>query len=265
MYDTITKQTSRIPYDGRLYDPDIGASGIVWTDYDRGFADNSDIYYYNFFQNEEGYISPRHDYQSSPKTYGKAIVWDEQINSDGDRALYLFWIPGREEIKIFSNSKKQTQDYEIWYGSVIFSTRDCSNSSACTYELNHYDIAKRKHTVLLNPDTGIKIHSVSIWDNKVAYIAGNNVQNVYVYDLDTKLTKKISNTDSEKLYTAIYQNKVVWSDKRHGKFEVYLYDMDTNKEKRLTDNNVDDLHPDIYDKYVVYKSGNMDVELQAID
>ncbi len=264
MYDTITKQISEIPYEGRAETPNVGAGVIVWTDYSRGFADNSDIYYYNFSENQQGYVSPRNDYQSGAKTFGQAVIWSEQVDNTGGRALYLLWLPSMEETRIFYKKNRIINDFEIWGASVVYSVTDCSDMSNCFSELRHYDIAKKEDKVLLTTAKE-DIYSVSIWDNKISYIAGGDNQSLYSYDLDSKLTDKLTSVVSEKYDTATYMDMVVWADKRDGDYEIYLYDLAKSEEKRLTDNNKDDRYPDIYDKNVVFKNGNMNIELIEIN
>ncbi len=264
IYDTITKQIDKIPYDGKSNEPNVGAGVIVWTDYSRGFTDNSDIYYYNFSKNEQGYISPRNNNQNNPKTFGNSIVWSEQIDDMGGRALNLLWIPSREETRIYYKKNKTLNSYEIWGGSVVFSITDCSDMDNCFSELCHYSIATKKNTILLTTAKE-DIHSVSIWDNKISYIAGDTNKFLYSYDLDTKLTNKLTNVISKKYDTATYMDVVVWADKRDGDYEIFLYDLVEQEETKLTDNNKDDRYPDIFGKNVVFQNGNSNIVLIEIN
>jgi len=61
---------------------------------------------------------------------------------------------------------------------------------------------------------------------------------------------------------AIYDNKIVWQDKRNGNWNIYMYDLSTKKETQITTNKFDQINPDIYGNKVVWqdeRKGNWDI------
>ena len=120
------------------------------------------------------------------------------------------------------------------------------------YELWDYDISTDEIERIFYNDDAKEIHGVSIWDEKVSYVHENQV---FVYDLNTKITQKITSVSSEKMYTAIYEDKVVWSDERNGNFDIYMYDLSTSTETQITSDTKDDWKPDIYGDYVAWIRG----------
>lgn len=75
---------------------------------------------------------------------------------------------------------------------------------------------------------------------------------IYLYDITTGQTRRITNVPSEKSAPDIHNNKIVWSDKRDGNWNIYLYDLTTNQERRLTNLPTKELAPQVYGDNVVW-------------
>jgi beta propeller repeat protein len=257
MYDTNTGLLQEIPYPEKVNNPDISYGKIVWSDYGVP-GEGDEIYLYDYSGGTQGYINPRPTYQYSPKVWNNAIIWEEQMEDSSDysgRALYFFWIPSAEERKFFHNSDKNPTGHEIWGGDVVFTTYDWDHGDL--YELWNYDISTDDTVRLFYSDDGKDVHSPSIWDEKVVYINGNDeYAHVYVYDLNSKITQKITSVNSKKRFTAIYEDKVVWSDNRNGNYDIYMYDLVSGEETQITSDDDDDWKPDIYFDKIVWIRGS---------
>ncbi|RLC34504.1 hypothetical protein DRH14_02835 [Candidatus Shapirobacteria bacterium] len=261
VYDVISGKTEEIPYNADISSPDIGQSGIVWDDRTRQEIEGSDIYYYNFANNQQGHISLRYYSQISPLISGRSIAWKEESNKGFD--LYLYWIPSGEEVKVFNGgTKKFFANYALYRGNVVFTVNETSDDGkSSSQKMYTYSLADHKYD-MINNGGDINIRYVDIWDKNVVYIANDQI---YVYNLDSKLTKTITGEKSEKNFVAIYEDRVVWSDKRYGQAEIYYYNLKNGQEKRLSNNDVEDILPDIYQNVVVWKSGNRYVRLLKIE
>jgi beta propeller repeat protein len=258
IYDSSSDSLQVIPHADGVNDPDIYGGRIVWTDYGLP-SEGTGVYYYDFAGGTQGYVSVRPTYKYQPKIFNNAIIWEEQVEDGSDyggNAIYLFWIPGAQETKIFHNKDKTPNGHAIYGADVIISTFDCSDGVPCPYELWRYDISTQDTDRIVYTDQGAEIHSPSTWDGKVAYISGNDqYAQVYVYTISSGTTQKITNVNSEKIGTAIYQNKVVWADERNGNWDIYMYDLSTGNETRLTTDTKDDWKPDINGDTVAWIRG----------
>ena len=264
VYDINSNKLEKITYSGDVFDIDIGSKGIVWDDFERGGGGRSDIHYLNPVTNEEGYISPRTNYQDHPKIFGNAIIWAEQLGESDGFALYSYWLPSGEENRI-KRLKPGDGNFgystDIWGGSVVYSVVKYNTSTHNDdSKVFKYNIADKKTQEIISSE-GAPIYYTDIWNKNIVYIMNNKV---FLYNLDSKLTKTIDNNDSEKRDVAIYEDKIVWADERDGNFEIYLYDLSTNKEKRLTNTPADDDAPDLYGKVLVYRS-NHDWEIRVFE
>ena len=73
---------------------------------------------------------------------------------------------------------------------------------------------------------------------------------------------RITTNESEQSYPAIYENKIVWTDKRNGNWDIYMYDISTSKEKRITTDESEQSYPVIYGNRIVWtdnRNGNYDI------
>ena len=196
------------------------------------------------------------------------------FRSDGveGNVIYMYWIPSGEERRVFSpTNNKFFNEYDLWGGSIIYTTTDCTGGSPCTDAIYRYDVATKDTSKILSSKSE-SIHSPGIWGDRVSYIAGvEGREQVFVYDLGTKLTRKITSVNSEKRWTALYDDKVVWSDKRNGNFDLYLYDLGTGEETQITTDDDDEYQADIYGDVIVFIRGSVrynaprDVYLYALD
>jgi TolB protein len=64
---------------------------------------------------------------------------------------------------------------------------------------------------------------------------------------------QITTNPHEQRSPAIYQNIVVWQDKRNGNWDIYGYNLETNEEFSITTNPDDQKHPAIHGDMVVYE------------
>jgi beta propeller repeat protein len=76
---------------------------------------------------------------------------------------------------------------------------------------------------------------LSMSGNKIAYSKyhdGN--QDIFVFDLATRVEKRITSNAAEQSKPCISGNRVVWQDMRNGNYDIYSYDLVARKTKRLT-------------------------------
>ena len=261
LYDLSTKTLTTLPHDEDSYMPDISGGRIVFEDSSIRPSEGTDIYYYSLTEGEEGMICPRDCYQQVPKIYNYAIVWSE-VNY-----LRFYWLPGQEERNIYHVTNRLQGTYDLWGGYVTYILGDCTGGSPCKYSLYLYDIATEK-TQTLYATSGY-IGDVAIHDNKIAYTYGtdSDIVNIYIYDMSTKLTTKITNAASQKDSLAISGNTVVWSDNRNGEYnyDIYMYNLSTATETRVSSDSHTENYPDVSENFIVYQRGNTEIVLYKIN
>ncbi|MBI4208962.1 MAG: hypothetical protein HY538_04570 [Deltaproteobacteria bacterium] len=153
---------------------------------------------------------------SWPKIYGSKIVWYERRDGIQDD-VFLYDLedprPDSEEIQITFDGEDQTavdiyQNFIIWKEAGMI----------CLYDLNVDSdgdrISNYLEDVRLNPDPA-------------------KIQITY---------------SGESSNPSIFNNKVVWTDKRHGNNDIYLYDLDVDSDGDEVPNYLDeDLYFDFKD------------------
>ena len=84
---------------------------------------------------------------------------------------------------------------------------------------------------------------------------------IYMYNLETEKEIRITFHDSDQINPAIYGDKIVWQDNRHGNWDIYMYDP-TRGETQITFHDSDQINPAIYGDKIVwqdYRNWNSDI------
>ncbi|MCX5634362.1 MAG: hypothetical protein NTW55_00775 [Planctomycetota bacterium] len=85
---------------------------------------------------------------------------------------------------------------------------------------------------------------------------------VWLYDLDTDVTQRISSQHDWQYYARIWDRYIAWQDWRNmppnpfdpANHDIFAYDLQTKKELPICTNTADELWPDVWEHYVVYQS-----------
>ncbi len=88
--------------------------------------------------------------------------------------------------------------------------------------------------------------------------------NIFLYNLKDGKAQSISPQPAAQGHPDIFEDKVVWHDKRNGNWDIYLYDISTGQERLLTEDPADQFSPAIHDNKVVWvdaRNGNWDIYL----
>ncbi|MEK6854893.1 MAG: hypothetical protein AABX73_01595 [Nanoarchaeota archaeon] len=83
----------------------------------------------------------------------------------------------------------------------------------------------------------------------------NGVNGLFENGNDDLGPTQLTNTGSDKNHLSIYDDSIVWADKRNGNWDIYLYDFSTNTEVPFVINQQSQWNPDIYDTKVVWQDG----------
>jgi len=248
LYNLKTSKVVQLSNATSEYGPDIFAKRLVWEDGRRPTgAENIDIYYYDIPNGVEGILTTRIGYKHSPKIDGDTIVWSEQASSGEN--LYMFNLVSKQETKLLSGAN--IIGYDVWGNNIAWSMFTC-NTNPCTYNIYVYNTVTKKSQKILDTQSPLD-YSLRIYGNKTVYIVGSGTNTqVNVYDLNTKLTTQITSGAGQKVDAVLYNNTVVWADKRNGNWDIYSYDLVQKAEKALVTETHDQKYPDIYGNKIVY-------------
>ena len=192
---------------------------------------------------------------SNLNAYGDKVVWTSDSES-----VYMYDIStgnetmvasGRRVPDIYGNYIVYTNNY--YYG------QDHQNDGIYLYDLNTH-----------NETMVAAVYSFpAIYGKKVVWSQENscNAYDVYLYDISTQQTGKITTTNSSipESELDIYGNIVVWTESDN----VYMYDIASNKTTQVT-SNVSAYQPAIYGNLIVYiigdpySGGNKDIYMYEI-
>lgn len=87
-----------------------------------------------------------------------------------------------------------------------------------------------------------------------------------LYDISKGKEIEIISDLSEKHAPKIYNDKIVWQDKRNGNYDIYLYDLTKQQEIQITQNEKDQIYPQTFgDKIVWQDKRNGDDDIYMYD
>ena len=146
-------------------------------------------------------------------------------------------------IDCFENKMIFVENRENFYYLILFD-----------FTLNKKKIIEKSYSIQLNPE---------IYNNKILYQSGllTDQLNIFIYDISSEKSTQI-NSDSSRVISnpAIYENKIVWSDRRNDnpfnyddEDALFLFDYVTKKEQEIFYSNSTKTDPDIYKNKVVWQ------------
>lgn len=218
-----------------------GSPGHIWAaqiNPDGSLA--SDIFYMP--------VPSRHS-SWSPSIYGNSVVWMDGRN--GQWEIYMATLDGATVSRVRrltnNNGSHHNHLYPRIYGdNVGWQTRHPNNS--LVFGLDG-----------MNIETGERytIHSGTAWlgniyENMIVYSASGPNSDIYIYDILTQTSRKITDDSSYQAAPDIYGDTVVWQDNRNGNFDIYSYNLVTEKETQITDNEFDQKQPNLFGNTVVW-------------
>ena len=87
---------------------------------------------------------------------------------------------------------------------------------------------------------------------------------IFLHNLKTEQTQPLSRHPGAQGHPDIFEDKIVWHDKRNGNWDIYLYDLSKGEERPLTDDHSDQFSPVIHENWVTWvdtRNGNWDIYL----
>jgi len=167
--------------------------------------------------------------------YGDIIVWLD--GRDTGWGIYMYDLSTGQETRV-TTYYSANRNWPAIYGNII------AWEQGGNPDVYMYDISTGQET-LVSTDKS----QPSIYGDKIAYTDGIGI---YVYDISTGLETQISTGGVGVWKTAIYGDKIVWSDRRNGDADIFMYDLSTGQETQITSGSGGQFGPDIYENIIVY-------------
>lgn len=194
-------------------------------------------------------------FQYYPQIWGTNILWLDRRRGNSDVYIYDFAkekevqiLPGTEEVSSI-NVYKDRVVYQTWGGDwdVWLLNLKSGNKREISASDSWHEMLPR------------------IWGDLVAWEDWRNgygLGDIYLYNLKTKEVLQITDDPSAQGKPDIYEDIIVWHDKRHDSWDIYLYDLTKGEERRLTDDPADQFSPVVYGNHIVWvdaRNGNWDI------
>ena len=218
MYDLSTKKETQIS--AHLEElvaevqPDIYGDKIVWQ---HLYDEYSGISMYNLSTKEETFIAADALY---PAIYGNKIVYFAYRDGEGTGSsdIYMYDVSTKKETRITTSGS--AWDPAIYDNRIVYADDRSGN-----YNIYMYDLSTKKETQITSSPDDQK--SPDIYGNRILWqdVGGKDdgweYHGIYMCDLSTNQKFKITSRGSEDT-SAIYGNKVVYTDGRNGNSDIYM-------------------------------------------
>lgn len=197
-------------------------------------------------------------FQCYPQIWGDKIIWvDSRL---GNPDLFLYDIPQGIE-KPLTQTPYPEGFPDIYENKVVYQV----------WRENNYDI----WFIDLSTGKGQPISEGEDWHEMLPRIWGDLVVwedwrssygegDIFLHNLKTGQTQPLFHHLAAQGHPDIFEDKIVWHDKRKGNWDIYLYDLSKGEERPLTEDPSDQFSPVIHENWVAWvdtREGNWDIYL----
>lgn len=256
LYNIITSEEIKIPTGGEgAGEPDIYENKVV-------YEENYCIYLYDLSTEQTQQITDPCWGVNSLNIFENYIVWTDSRNvvANENWDIYLYDLYTDEEIQLTNNMTPQGGP-DIFDNNIVWI--DWSNGYRGNIIL--FDLITNETTQITNGRGYVS--SPKIFNDKIIWQEeterhGEGESNIYLFDISTKIEKKILNSEHAS-HIEFHDNKIVWKDIRNsnwwGDGDIYLFDLLKNKEFAICTDKGNQFSPKIYGDKIVWeeeKKGN---------
>jgi beta propeller repeat protein len=202
--------------------PKIYGDQIVWQDINE-LNTMGIIYLYNTTSGIETQVSDSTDYNYNPAISGNNVVWTDCGSSSAcsPSAIYLYNISSGATTRISDGST--SQDYSAIYGNRIV-WQDSRNPTSQIYINGTLPGGEKQVDITGSTQVSPAIYANNVvWEDCGSYSACSGNSAIYLYNIFSGITTRISDGLSSQQNPAIYGNRIVWQDNRRDGVDYELF------------------------------------------
>jgi beta propeller repeat protein len=208
-----TETEEKLSSTGAQRNPQISGNYIVWENFSD--SDKYDVYLYNVSNSTAFRISPSDSNQTWVKMHGEYVVWQDERNESAGYDIYLYNITDEVEVRITNDTANQTRP-SIYGNYIVWSDyRHANESNGWQWEIYAYDLER---------------------------------------EIEIRITNDTTNstgTRPSQTFPYVYENRIVWIDKRNGSYNVYLHELSGGT--FVTNDSLDQSLPMVGKDFVVWE------------
>jgi TolB protein len=187
-----------------------------------------------WYQGDPGcFLTGGAEAEVTPSISGKRVVWNAYRS--GYRAVYMRDLDTDHEVEITPpftyNVIPQIDGNRIVYVRLPPDPQP--------WQFIGYDLTTGTETIFYTLPRNFGVTKLSIQKDRVVFPGNlNGNWDVYMYDFTTSTLRRITTDPAPQTDAVIFDQRIAFSDKRHGGtwYDFYIYDLNTNTEQRITQN-----------------------------
>jgi len=196
--------------------------------------------------------------QERPKTDGRWVVWEDR-QPDGNRDIWGKELGSAElPFAITETVDFDEQKPAVYWPWVVYQARPMDDPEApwqlMVYNMESEIVEEVDPTSQDQLDPAIHKGRI-VWQD----FRDPGYGEIYLKDLRTGERRRITDDPYSQYHPSIFENWIVWSDKRNTQSELYGYNLLKGVEIRLTDTPENETRPFINGKWVVYEEDSAGV------
>ena len=233
--------TTRIT-DNTVLDQAPSAVGglVAWQRY----SPNLDLFYYDGTVERNATNIPSGSTCIQPALSSTHAAWSERVSTADNFDLYTLNLATGVETRV-TNTAWVTESVVCMQGSnIVYQAVDGTTTRLYLYNGSSSRLIANSY------------YTASIFGDRIAYSVnlGSNNYEIYVYDIATWASTRITNNSTTDIGPLLTDSMVVWRGFDGSDYELYAYEFSTDQILRLTDNAYNDDNPQVSGNRVVWEA-----------